>query len=365
MIFAGIFVLGFTAIRLAVVLVNLLTRQWLQPGNLSQTSLVSILIPARNEEKNIGQLLDYLLQHDYPNLEIWVYDDLSTDRTWNIIDFYAKNHSSIKAIKGKILPQGWLGKNNACHQLALKAEGEYLLFMDADVKPDKGLITNALAHLNKYNLDLLSIFPVQKMISFTEKITVPLMNWILVSLLPLILTRISQNSSFAAANGQFMLFRKDVYIREKFHQLFKKQKVEDIHIFRSMKRKGYRTHTLLGNRQISCRMYHSWSEAVNGFSKNVFDFFGGSKLLAFLFAMITTFGFLPVVWAMHLNYIFIYLLLVAGLRGVVSYISRQNILQNILLAPVQQIVFLYVVMHAFILQQKKLTTWKGRNIDQL
>jgi glycosyltransferase involved in cell wall biosynthesis len=359
----AVFVLLFTAIRLMVAFVNLGGKQWLKKSTTLKEPLVSVLIPARNEEKNIGKILNDLINHDYENLEIIVYDDLSEDDTSEIVKKIAIQNKNVSLLKGKSLPQGWLGKNHACHNLATHARGQHLLFLDADVEIRKGLISSAIAHIQKHNLLLLSIFPVQNMNSFAERLTVPIMNWILVSLLPLILTRISSRPSLSAANGQFMLFDADIYQKENFHRTLKDQKVEDIAIFRLMKNKGYKVETLLGNSSVSCRMYHSWDEAVQGFSKNVFEYFGGSRILALLFGLVTTFGFIFVIWGLSINYLFIYLSMAVVLRIIVSLASRQNFFYNLILAPLQQLSFLYITFKALSLQKKKATQWKGRNID--
>ncbi len=365
MTWIAIFVLSFTAIRLLVAFVNLAGKQWLKKTTTDKEPLVSVLIPARNEEKNIRKILNDLVNHDYENLEIIVYDDLSEDNTPQTVKQFANQNEKIILIEGKPLPEGWLGKNHACHNLATHARGKYLLFLDADVEIKKGLISSAVNHIRNYKLSLLSIFPVQKMNSLAERLTVPIMNWILVSLLPLILTRISSRASLSAANGQFMLFDAEVYHKESFHKTLKKQKVEDIAIFRLMKLKGYRVETLLGNYSISCRMYHSWEDAVQGFSKNVFEYFGGSRLLAILFGLITTFGFIFVIWGLPIIYLLVYFSMTAFLRIMVSLASRQNVFYNLILAPLQQLSFLYITFKALILQRKKATHWKGRNIDLL
>ncbi|TVQ86707.1 MAG: glycosyltransferase [Bacteroidetes bacterium] len=357
------FIVFFTTLRLLVALSNFILKRWLKERDLSEEPLVSVLIPARNEEKNIGRIVNDLVKHDYKNLEIIVYDDLSEDKTYQVVQEIAAKHGNVKVLNGEYLPEGWLGKNHACHRMSLQAQGDYLLFLDADVIIKKGLVKNALAHLRKYQLSLLSIFPVQIMKSFSERLTVPLMNWILVSLLPLISTRISSRPSLAAANGQFMLFEAEVYHKETFHKILKSHKVEDIAIFRLMKKKGYKVETLLGNKSISCRMYHSWDEAVKGFSKNVFEFFGGSRVLALLFGLLTTFGFVVILLALPLVFTLMYFLMVMLLRITISLASRQNVFYNLLFAPLQQINFLIVMVIALVLQNKKATTWKGRNID--
>jgi hypothetical protein len=176
------------------------------------------------------------------------------------------------------------------------------LFLDADVHIGNRLIDNAIAFTNRHDTGLISIFPKQIIVSAGEKITVPNMNLILVSLLPLILVRKLRFPSLAAANGQFMFFRQDVYKKILPHQLMKNNMVEDIAIAREFKRKCIRIACLLGDVNISCRMYTGFSDAVSGFSKNVIDFFGGSFLTAFLFWLITSFGFLAVLFFLHLYF---------------------------------------------------------------
>lgn len=383
----AIFVAGFLCIRLLVALLNLISRPWLKGLKSTATisafpqsehkikdadskdrkPMVSVLIPARNEAGNIGALLESLSVLHTPNdpisIEVIVYDDLSEDQTASIVDAFCRKDKRFRLIRGKALPDGWLGKNHACHQLALEAKGKYLLFLDADVGIRKGLIEAALAHLQKYNLALLSIFPQQVMRSWGERITVPLMNWILVSLLPLILTRISSWSSFAAANGQFMLFNALTYHQYRFHQSVKQHKVEDIVVFRMMKKMGLKVQTLLSNGMITCRMYSSFSESVRGFSKNVYEFFGGSVAVGLVFALVTTLGFIPVWCAWGLAAALMYLAATLLLRIMVSLSSRQPLAQNILLAPLQQMAFLVVVIVALYNKLRKNTSWKGRLVD--
>ncbi|MFO7923244.1 MAG: glycosyltransferase [Bacteroidales bacterium] len=373
------FIFAFLVLRLMVSLTNLLTRQWLKSapsaedknpddGNkirqpLKQSAappLISVLIPARNEEQKIGSLLNDLLKQDYENTEILVYDDLSEDQTPRIVREFMNRTNRLRLLEGIPLPGGWLGKNHACHVLAKAAKGEYLLFLDSDVRISPTLLTNSLAHMKRHRLDLLSVFPEQEMRTFGEKITVPIMNWVLIGLLPLILTRISAISSFSAANGQFMLFRADIYRRNRFHEKIRNIIVEDIEIFRLMKKKGLRTHTVLSNGEISCRMYGSWNESIEGFSRNVSEFFGGSIPLAILFALITTLGIIPVFVYLPAELAIAFVVLLALHRIIISFLSRQPVIRNLLLAPLQQLSFCAMIIRAVSHTTKKDFIWKGR-----
>ncbi len=365
MIWLAYFMTTFMVLRLMVSLSNLLTRQWPKPSAIQpllSPPLISVLIPARNEEKTVGFLLDDLLRQNYENINILVYNDLSEDNTAKVIKEYANNHQNIKLINGTTLPSGWTGKNYACHRLSLNAEGEYLLFLDADVRVKPSFIHNIMVHTKKYRLDLLSLFPRQEMHSFGEKITVPVMNWVLVGLLPLILTRISGWPCFSAANGQCMLFRSEVYNRNKFHMELRNNMVEDIGIFRIMKKMGFRTHTALSNGDISCRMYGSWMEAIEGFSKNVIAFFGGHSILAILFALITTTGFIPVVIYLPRVYSLAFFIILGFNKIIISIVSRQPVIPNLLLSPMHQFSFCTMIFKAITHKAQHRMIWKGRNL---
>lgn len=363
MIYLAWFILGFLGLRFFIVFLNLICFQWLQERTCTCRPKVSVLIPARNEENNIGSLLSSLVTHDYNNLEIFVYDDESIDKTASIVKEFEMNNEKVHYVKGNPLPPGWLGKNFACYNLAKQANGGYLLFLDADVVVHKGLLKNAIAHMQRKNLALFSIFPKQSMKTFGEWITVPLMNWILVTLLPLCLTRLSKRPSLSAANGQFMLFKAAVYHQNQYHHKLKNHEVEDIAIFRLMKKKRYRCHTLLSNGQVECRMYKSFNDALKGFAKNVLAFFGGSSIIALFFGILTTLGFIPVMVYLEMKFLVLYFLGVLLIWLITSFISRQNILFNILSIPIKQIAFIIVITHAVITKKRKKRIWKGRKID--
>lgn len=352
----------FLLLRVLVAGMNLASRPWLKRAHLLQQPLVSVLIPARNEEKNLQVLLKALLQQDYRQLEILVYDDLSDDNTWDMILHFSRRHPHIRGIRGKSLPQGWTGKNHACHQLACHSKGEYLLFLDADVIPQPELTESALAYMQKHSLQMLSLFPSQIMVTMGEKLAVPLMNWILLSLLPLHFTRWVKHHWLAAANGQFMLFRADIYKKHWFHRMFSTQKTEDIIIARFMKKNRLRIQTMLGGRLIGCRMYQGWKASLQGFSKNVLEFFGGSLWLGPLFAVITTLGLIPVGIILGFKGILLYLALALGLRLMVAAASRQPIAWNLVLWPLQHATFLAMIYFALRNQLLKSNTWKGRQI---
>lgn len=354
--------LGFLLLRMSISLANLLLPVVLRDGKHPPAVQLSILIPARNEENNLPKLLDSLIQVANPALEILVYDDASEDGTAAILENYRRKYSFIHILKGKGPPPGWLGKNFACHQLAAAARGDFLLFLDADVHPQAGLIGAMTARMEKYHLDLLSLFPTQEMHSAGEIRSVPLMHYILLSLLPLSLTRLSRNPAFSAANGQCMLFRASAYRTYRFHEKLKKEAVEDIRIMKEMKQLRLRTETLLGGQHISCRMYTSYQDAKEGFARNIHHYFGKSFFLMALFAFFTTTGPLLSWLAWSWAGLFFYLFGAALIRFTTAWRSGQD--ARVLLArhPLLHWSMLEIMVYSLRATQKGKLRWKGRNI---
>lgn len=323
---------------------------------------VSVLIPARNEERNIGNLLEDLTQDSTGIREILVYDDHSTDRTAEIVQRYARECGKVKLVSGAALPAGWLGKCHACHCLAQEAAGAYLLFLDADVRIGEQAVVRALHYAQRTGVRLLSVFPHQLMPDRGTRSAVPLMNWILLSLLPLTAVRRSPQASLCAANGQFMFFEADTYRALLPHRKFRAAPVEDMEIARDYKKNGHPIAVLLGRHDIECTMYGSLDEAVEGFSKNFFRFFGGSQALCYLFATATTIA--PLLIFIYSGTIpgLLYLLTIFLIRVLVSAASRQSVASNILRMILQQAVLWRIVARASVRKRKKELLWKGRNI---
>lgn len=365
MIYFCYFLIGLLVIRLLVSLVNYLSFAYLpMVTSFKQEPSVSILIPARNEEETIGTLLEQLTTLEYSAFEIIVYNDNSTDNTESIIEHWAGRIPHIKIINEQQLPQGWLGKNHACHQLAQAATGDILLFLDADVSVKKDIVKRSVSHFRKHELHLLSIFPKQIVKSFGEKISVPIMNWILLSLLPLSYVRKSKNDAFSAANGQFMMFKTVTYKAIWPHEKCKSDSVEDIAIIRLFKRNNLTSDTRLGDNDISCRMYNGLDDAIEGFTKNIFQFFGNSILATISFGILTTIAPFVLYSHMGVGWLTTYVAGMISVRIFVSLASQQSVVQNVLLAIPQHIVFLVIIIKGFINSKRKKILWKGRNILQ-
>jgi glycosyltransferase involved in cell wall biosynthesis len=361
MVGLAFFVMSFLAVRVLISLINLLARNSLPAGVPDDQPLLSVLIPARNEAKSLPVLLDDLRETSYSNLEIIVCDDHSSDTTPDVLQSYARKMDNLSYFKSEPLPEGWLGKNFACHQLAQRAKGDYLLFLDADVRIAPGTPSKAISYIQKSGRTLVSVFPTQLMNSFGELSTVPIMNWVLLSLLPLPLVRNTRNPSLSAANGQFMLFDAFNYRQNNWHRQVKGESTEDITLSRMIKKSGGRVATLTGGTDVFCRMYESYGEAIGGFSRNVHQYFGNSRLIMLIFALTVLLGWLPVCFYWGWTGIKWFLMLVIANRVFIAMLSKQNSL-SVILHPLQIITFAVIAFRNVYQRIKGYTEWKGRTI---
>ena len=316
----------------------------------------------RNEEDNILALLESIYNQDYTEYEVIILDDDSNDGTYTICEKFASNHHQFRVLKGKKLPYYWLGKNYACHQLAHEAKGDYYLFLDADEKISNSLLNSAIHRMYLFNLGLLSLFTNQQMNTFGEKSVVPLMHYILLNLLPLRLVYLVKNSTVAAASGQFMLFNADIYRKNEWHKQVKDRVVEDIEIMRLVKSSGYNGEALLANGMISCRMYKSSAEAVNGFSKNFLAGFNYSIITLLIYLVIIIGGPMIVITTLNLQLIVFMVGLIILTRIMISLSASQNAWVNVLLHPLQMINLTIIAFMAIQKYLTKTTVWKGRQV---
>jgi chlorobactene glucosyltransferase len=360
----GVYVVFFfLVIRFSVTLFNFISRPFLFKSTQPHQELVSVLIPARNEERNMAKLLTSLAEEDYPNLEILVLDDGSTDATAAICASFAAKDNRIIVHTGQPLAEGWLGKNYACHQLAKEAKGSYLVFLDADTWVQPGFFAAVIHRMKTHRLDLLSIFPTQEMHTFGEKLLVPLINFVLLNLLPLRLVQLSKNLLFSAANGQCMVFDAASYHQNKWHEHVKANVVEDIEIMRAVKVWGGDGEVLLDRGFISSRMYSGFSEALEGFSKNVLIGFGNSIFVITVYLFLLVVAPFLLIFFIDIRLSLFALSLILLSRVMIALLSGQSLWKSIVLHPLQMLSF---VLLASVAAQKKLTrssTWKGRNVS--
>lgn len=242
--------------------------------------LISVLVPMRNEERNIQTLTAALKAAVYPNLEFIILNDQSTDRTAQLLEQFSEGDPRFTVFEGKELPPGWVGKVHACHQLQQHAEGDYLLFIDADIRFSPEAIGRSLALLSQRNAQLLSGFPAFDVPPFLSKLLVPMQHFVVLFHLPLAAANYMNFPAATAANGMWMLFERRVYEAIGGHATVHDSLVEDVHIARLLKASGHKM--LLANitKSVSCRMYETNRDVWEGFLKNSYSGIGRSSILA-------------------------------------------------------------------------------------
>lgn len=352
----------FIILRFVVSLFNFLSDPKLRRVMRPYPDKVSILIPARNEEDKILNLLQSIQQQDYQHYEVIILDDNSTDNTYAVCEAFAANHPKFSVIKGKALPPDWLGKNYACYQLAKKATGDFLLFLDADETVAPGLINSAVHRMHLKNLGLLTLFSNQEMHTAGEQLVVPLMHYILLNLLPLQLVYLVKNRAVAAASGQFMLFNATAYHRYQWHREVKHKVVEDVEIMRLVKDTGYNGEALLANHLIKCRAYVGYIDAIKGYSRDVLAAFNYNVLALLIYLMILLGGPLIIIATLNINLIVFMCGLIILTRIMISLSAGQSVWKNVLLHPVQMFNLMLIGFLSIQQHLTRTTVWKGRRV---
>jgi len=246
----------------------------------SDPSLVSVIVPARNEAQNIARCVSSILATSYPRVELIVVDDNSTDRTAAIASEAARGDPRVRLVENSPLPDGWFGKQWACNTGATAARGNILLFTDADTHHAPDLITRSVNAMRRTLADMFSVAGRQEMASFWEKVLQPQM----FSILSMRYggTESVNNSRHAKekiANGQCIFFMKSAYESIGGHGSVRTVVAEDLMIAQTAFARGKKLVLMLGVDQLSTRMYSSLKELLEGWGKNVFA--GGLESVPF------------------------------------------------------------------------------------
>jgi len=231
---------------------------------------VSIIVPARNEERNLPRLLPSLLSQKYPAYEVIVVDDKSEDNTPTILSDWSTRDERLKIVNGVELPrqEGWLGKPHAMHQGAQQAKGDWLLFTDADTVHSPLSISSSVAYALSHDADLFTIFPFYELGTPSERIIMPVAFQGIMNLYPAYKVN-DPLSPAAIANGQYLLIRRSVYDAVGGIESVKTRIVEDMEFAKVVKSAGHKLLIAEGQHLMNVRMYTNFQEVWEGWSKNV------------------------------------------------------------------------------------------------
>ena len=236
--------------------------------------LISVLIPARNEEKNIENCVTSLLRSEYPWLEIIVLDDNSTDRTYEIVEELSRHHRNLKIIKGKELPPGWNGKNWACHQLSQVARGKWYAFTDADTTHRPQSVSLAFTAAQKRKSVFVTYIPGLPAKTWSEKLFYSIIHFTFFALLPFRVVNYTRNSRLAFGIGPFLFINRKFYFSFGGHESIKTAIVDDIALAKRVEEHKGKISAVDGTKVMDVRFYTCFKELWHGFSKNVYEAIG-------------------------------------------------------------------------------------------
>ncbi len=229
---------------------------------------LSVLIPARNEERNVGECLRTILEQGSVVNEVLVYDDHSTDSTASIAA--ATGDPRVKLLAPAELPPGWYGKTFACARLAENATHRWLLFLDADVRLEPGACARMLSEIQARRLTFLSCWPRFEMLTWPERLMMPMLNFVVFSIFPGPLSLWRGDPSLGLAHGACMMMECDAYARVGGHAAVRAEIFEDTRMAQLWRKAGERGLCLDGSSVLRVRMYASLFEIRQGFTKNFY-----------------------------------------------------------------------------------------------
>jgi glycosyltransferase involved in cell wall biosynthesis len=236
----------------------------------AEAPLVSAILPARNEEHNLKACLESLRAQNYPNLEVIVVDDRSTDRTAAIARCAAEADPRVRVLEIERLPSGWTGKTHALQHAAEIARGEWFWFMDADTIHSPPSLSVMMEYARCEGAALVSLLPELRCESFWEQVVQPMAGITLMQAFPLHVVN-DDKAPLAFANGQYILIERSAYLAAGGHEAVRDRFVEDIALSRRVKGLGLRIRVALVRGLVSCRMYASLAQLVSGWSRILYD----------------------------------------------------------------------------------------------
>lgn len=340
---------------------NFVTLRSLRVTNPTITESVAILIPMRNEERNVTAVLSSVLgQNSLSDLEIRVLDDSSNDRTSELL--FQQRDPRMTITTGSALPAGWLGKNFALHNLSQDCDQEFLVFLDADVRLEPSAIASAIAEMKARNWDYISPYPRQLAPFFLAKLVQPLLQWSWFATLPLRLIENSQSTATVVANGQFLIVRNETYRRAGGHESIKAEVLDDLELARSMRRVGGSGSVVDASAVASCEMYRSSRELIDGYSKSQWRAFGGliGAFLAILILFLTSiYPFMALIndepWALPASLVILVSRILVALR-------TRSVLWSALLHPAAIAFWIFLIIRSYILKKSGKLSWRARAI---
>ena len=354
--------LGRTLLNLA--LVPRLHRNALSPEPQAPSPLVSILIPARDEERTIERTVRAMLAQTWSAIEVIVVNDRSQDRTGEILA--SIDDPRLIVHTGEEPPPGWLGKPWALHQASLRARGELLLFVDADVIYQPEAVAAAVERIETSGVAMIALLPDVVMKSFWEHVAMPMLSIAAFAFMPLWFANRTKVGVLGTGAGTGNLARRDAYDRVGGHEALKDAVVDDVALSRLFRRNGFRTEAVRADDVVAVRMYHTLGEIIDGFTKNTFAVFGNHVVYtAVAVAGMFVFHFAPYVVALTGDPVAIATVaLITVTRLIIFTTLRYPLWNAILFHPLMIALWAWIVCRsAWYSGIRRQLRWRGRTYD--
>jgi glycosyltransferase involved in cell wall biosynthesis len=228
----------------------------------------SVLIPARNEESTIANAVRSVLRNQGADFEVIVLDDDSADQTAQIVRALANDDGRVHLATAPPLPAGWCGKQHACHVLAHLAQHPLLIFMDADVRLKSDALARMSAFMEQSGAALASGVPQQETRTFSERLLIPLIHFVLLGFLPINRMRASRDPVFGAGCGQLFVARREAYHSSGGHRAIRATLHDGPKLARVFRAAGFATDLFDATCIAECRMYSTNAEVWRGLARN-------------------------------------------------------------------------------------------------
>lgn len=337
---------------------------------------VTIIVPAKDEEANIGPCIETLLAQDYPDFEVIVVDDRSTDGTAEVVRRMAADDARVRLVQVVELAPGWFGKSHAMYFASQHATGEWLWFVDADCRQTPRSLRVAMAYALAGGGDMLSLWPLLEMKGFAENLIQPLCGSILgLRFRPQLVNDPRRKAAFA--NGQFVLVRRSTYEAVDGHRSVRADLLEDIAFARVVKGRGHRLLNAMGFGLFSTRMYAGLRATWRGWARIFSGAFIRPGFLLLLVLVVTAFSASPFVlaatsWPLAVRAAWadpwlnaLAAVAAAQLAAMAVVLSRYNRMMGarpvyLLLYPLSVLVVLGILINAFVIAIGwKRIRWRG------
>ncbi|TDC32755.1 glycosyltransferase family A protein [Micromonospora sp. KC213] len=336
---------------------------------------VAVLLPLRDEAARVAPCLRSLLaQRGVPGLRIVALDDGSGDGTADVVRAVVGDDPRVSVLDGVAPPPGWLGKPHACHQLATRADpaATVLVFVDADVVLTPYAVAAAVTALRATGATLLSAYPRIVVRTAADRLVQPLLQWLWLTFLPLRAMERSPRPSLAAAGGQFLLVDRAGYAAAGGHAAVAGRVLEDIELARAVKRSGGRIVLADGSRLAACRMYDTWPQLRDGYTKSLWATFGHPSAAAGVVSLLLLLYTAPALLAVaalvagagpaaataSLGY-------AAGVAGrvVSARATGGRAWPDALAHPVSVVVLGWLTLRSYHLRKRRRLSWRGRPVS--